>query len=228
MQADLAETTTSLTILRSLGAHFLPVGLMDEESELDILIAKQQASGRVSRNIRSLPIHVLKSLAQDIEAAGGIGGRDSRRPFNLPRICNKREDIYGAPGSSRRKAIQNKVDRWRKLTRAEYSAVLEALNVRQIVPSAPSPLKPSSFEEEPPHPNQQSPPPKSTPKTAKSTPKSTTPGRRDIALVSSHTKMTPRSKFDDLDGNKFVKYRDKDIHMRYFLKQQFCFCSFRG
>lgn len=174
---------------------------MDEENELE---ASDLHGSRT--NARSLPVHVLKSLAQDIEAAGGIGGRDSRRPFNLPRICNKREDLYGAPGSSRRKAIQNKVDRWRKLTRAEYSAVLESLNVQHKIPS--SRLKPSSFEEElPPHPNHQSPPPKrSTQKTAKSTPKkSTTPGRPDIASISLSS-MTSRSKFDDLDG-KFVKYQ---------------------
>jgi hypothetical protein len=105
MQADLADTSTNLTTLSSIKAHFLTVGPMDDENELDKerhRIARKQATSLRGSISRSLPEHVLKSLAQDIEAAGGIGGRDSRRPFNLQQICDRHEDLlYGAPDQSR-------------------------------------------------------------------------------------------------------------------------------
>jgi hypothetical protein len=89
---------------------------MDDKNKLDKerhWIARKQATIlHGGSNSRSLPESILKSLAQDIEAAGGIGGRDSQRPFNLQRICDRHEDIYGASDSSRRRAIQNKVDHW--------------------------------------------------------------------------------------------------------------------
>jgi hypothetical protein len=204
MQADLAvEPTRQHKELRILHAILRLVSsiLMDDDNELNNgrhrIIGKKSKRGT---NSRSLPEHVLKTLAQDIEAAGGIGGRESRRPFNLPRICEKREDIYGAPDSSRRKAIQNKVDRWRKLTRAEYSTLLQSLNVRYLPPS--SPLLPSPCGEELPL-HQLSPPQSTRKKTARSTQKPTTPSHNSASSIS-RANMTPRRKFDDLDG-KFLK-----------------------
>lgn len=72
---------------------------------------------------RGLPVHIQKILLEDIEAAGGLG------VCNLPRICNKRVDIYGNPNSKRRRAVRNKVARWKKLKERQYSRLLEQLGL---------------------------------------------------------------------------------------------------
>ena len=107
-------------------------------------------------NAAGLPLHVQKSLLQDIEESGGLGlvgcgptSTSSAKAFCLKRICNRRSNIYGEVGSERRRQVQNKVTRWKCLEQADYFLLLADLGVRPIQAKAVSTKR---FSSSPPHP----------------------------------------------------------------------------
>jgi hypothetical protein len=106
-------------------------------------------------NAAGLPLHVQKSLLQDIEESGGLGlasfgltSSCSAKAFALKNICNRRSDIYGVVGSERRRQVQNKVSRWKCLEQADYYLLLANLGVRPAQGRTLSTERSSS----PPHP----------------------------------------------------------------------------
>lgn len=70
-------------------------------------------------NNAGLPLHVQKQLLQDIENARGISFS-----YDLKRICDQRQEIYGEPGTERRRQVRNKVQHWRGLERGAYVEIL--------------------------------------------------------------------------------------------------------
>lgn len=74
--------------------------------------------------LRGLPKHLFKELLIDIEAAGGLSTN-----FNLKHLCNQKPHSYGIPNSKLRKQIQNRVDRLKNLTAADYQEYLNFFGI---------------------------------------------------------------------------------------------------
>jgi hypothetical protein len=123
-------------------------------------------------NRAGLPLHKQKQLLQAIEGYGGIGD-DFGKPFKLNRICKRRTDLYGEPGSELRRQIQNKVHYWRCLPKVEYLELLRSFGISSQ-PELVKPALPTSLEEElqlspaarKPHAKYDTTPPCSTPSTS--------------------------------------------------------------
>jgi hypothetical protein len=72
------------------------------------------SSGSARRS--ELPHCLLKQLAHDIEAFGGIESfKGTGSAQVLSKLCNQREDQYGKRGDSLREKITKKVFRWKEL-----------------------------------------------------------------------------------------------------------------
>jgi hypothetical protein len=70
-----------------------------------------------SKPRRGLSKTLQRQLLNDIERNGGILN------VSLQALCNKKADIYGSSNSLLRRAVQNKVSRWKKLTKHHYNLV---------------------------------------------------------------------------------------------------------
>jgi len=83
---------------------------------------------------RGLPIPIQKNLLEDIELGGGLS------TLNLSRLCTLREDLYGKPNSKTRRQVQNKVDKWKKLSSGDYRDLLQQFGIltRQKTPPSTS------------------------------------------------------------------------------------------
>lgn len=79
---------------------------------------------------RGLSLHIQKQLAADIEADGGLSA------FSLKKICNRKTDIYGETCSNRRRQVQNKVFKWKRLEPVEYAYLLTQLKVHSVLPTS--------------------------------------------------------------------------------------------
>ena len=66
-------------------------------------VAKKTKVGRPTE----LSFTGLKTLFQDIQNRGGLKG------LNLTDVCDNNAEELGAPGSTLRKAVQNKVGDWK-------------------------------------------------------------------------------------------------------------------
>lgn len=77
--------------------------------------------------------HVQKQLLQDIEASGEGIARLTLRP-----LCDRKSDIYGEPGTERRRQVQNKFHRWKLLETIEYHKLLNNFGVYPNVRSQES------------------------------------------------------------------------------------------
>ena len=58
-----------------------------------------------------------RQLLRDIERNGGIVN------ISLQTLCNKKSDIYGSSSSSLRRSVQNKVSRWKKLSKHNFNLI---------------------------------------------------------------------------------------------------------
>jgi len=67
-----------------------------------------------------LPIPIQKQLLQDILLNGGL------KFCKVSKLCDQKPDIYGEPGSSRRRQIQNKATKWRALDTIEFSKLCDS------------------------------------------------------------------------------------------------------
>jgi hypothetical protein len=74
---------------------------------------------------RGLPMVVLTQLLQDIEDQGGW-----HDAFKLKTLCAAKPDVYGLPGSVMRRAVQNKTQRLKKLSRVAYLELLVSLGIK--------------------------------------------------------------------------------------------------
>lgn len=72
-----------------------------------------------------LSVSVQKQLWTDIERQGGFSN------LNLASLCDNKEDVYGRPGSSLRRKVQNKVDRWKTKKAAEFENIKRNLGFTQ-------------------------------------------------------------------------------------------------
>jgi hypothetical protein len=86
---------------RSLAQH-----LQDELQSPDSCSPRTGFTPATRANAAGLPLHVQKSLLQDIEESGGLGLAGfgltlscSAKAFALKNICNWRSNIYGVVGS---------------------------------------------------------------------------------------------------------------------------------
>lgn len=77
---------------------------------------------------RGLPLHLQKQLLQDIEEAGGC------KAFKFLHLCDRKPDFYGAPGSERRRQIQNKYYKWSNYTSSKYVKLLKTFELLPKVP----------------------------------------------------------------------------------------------
>lgn len=147
-------------------------------------------------NKAGVALHIQKQLLQDIQDAGGIGDGQTL-PFKLSKLCDKRSDVYGKPGSKQRVKIRNKVYTWQQKSQQEYFDILSSFGIqtpgvgRQTPVLNSSPLRPlhspqSSFCEEM---SWTSPPP---------TPPRSTPGRESIRHA---VFQSPKGIHYDDDGN---------------------------
>ena len=73
---------------------------------------------------RGVPHNVLHQLLQDIEDHGGL-----QTAFQLKHLCARKPDVYGLPGTTMRRAIQNKTQRLKKMSRAAYLELLLSLGI---------------------------------------------------------------------------------------------------
>ncbi len=73
---------------------------------------------------RGLPPKVLQQLLQDIEDHGGLHGA-----FKLKPLCARKPDVYGLPGTVMRRAVQNKTQRLKKMSRVAYLELLVSLRI---------------------------------------------------------------------------------------------------
>jgi hypothetical protein len=64
---------------------------------------------------RGLPEGLKQQLVIDIQFAGGLDH------FSLIEICKTKQDLYGGPKTKLRRKVQNQVDRWKKVQRAEFN-----------------------------------------------------------------------------------------------------------
>lgn len=78
---------------------------------------KHHQSHSSSKPRRGLSKTLQRQLLNDIERNGGILN------VSLQALCNKKADIYGSSNSLLRRAVQNKVSRWKKLTKHHYNLV---------------------------------------------------------------------------------------------------------
>ena len=114
---------------------------MSRESYLELLLSsgiasfqQQQQQRHQMNNIRSgkqssgIKPKQLRSLLHDIEAQGG------RHGIALREICNRKPDMYGAPGSTERRVIQNKVHHLKLLSREAYLKMLATMNIQRTSP----------------------------------------------------------------------------------------------
>ena len=95
-----------------------------------------------SRRRDELPQHILKQLAKDIEANGGIatfGGTSHK----LAKLLDRRSDLYGRRAEKIRVRIQKKVYRWQELNKAGTYAerVLSKFKVQSAANRKPSKRK---------------------------------------------------------------------------------------
>ena len=75
-------------------------------------------AGKKRWDNQNLCLQKERQLLRDIEHYGGLHGSSVRA------ICNRKPDYYGAPNSTLRKAVQNKVTRWKKLSPAAYQLLV--------------------------------------------------------------------------------------------------------
>lgn len=73
---------------------------------------------------RGLPTDVLQQLLQDIEDNGGL-----HDGFKLKALCARKPDVYGLPASARRRAIQNKTQRLKRMSRVAYLELLLSFGI---------------------------------------------------------------------------------------------------
>ena len=73
---------------------------------------------------RGFPMEALKQLLQDIEDQGGW-----HETFKLKTLCDAKPDVYGLPGTAMRRAVQNKTQRLKKLSRVAYLELLVSLGI---------------------------------------------------------------------------------------------------
>ena len=71
---------------------------------------------------------LTKELLQDVEKAN-----KTRRDFDLLALCNRKESIYGAEGSNKRRSVQKKFDLLKRKTPENY---LKYLDKFEVTPSA--------------------------------------------------------------------------------------------
>ena len=110
---------------------------MEEEE----FVADSESVG--STGSRGLPKFVTKQLASDMEKEfGGIKCfRDDQDYFLLARLCNFRDEVYGAPKSDLRRKVQNKIAYWKSLDEAQYT---KRVLLKYGVPPSAGPNKKSS------------------------------------------------------------------------------------
>lgn len=86
-----------------------------------------------------LPGHLIKQLLKDIEHPGFGGLQRLQSSANggefriLTKLLDSRDDkheLYGEPGSIRRRKVQKYVDRWRKYPKFKYLDLLEKYGVK--------------------------------------------------------------------------------------------------
>ena len=81
-----------------------------------------------SKQKKPLPLYIQKAFLQDIEKVGGI------RSGKVAKVCDLDPGLYGKPGSIERRKIQNKVDRWQKLSQDEFQEVRNFILLGRILP----------------------------------------------------------------------------------------------
>lgn len=81
----------------------------------------------MSAPCRGLPTAVLRELLQDIEDNGGLNEN-----LRLKSLCAKKPDVYGLPASARRRAIQNKTQRLKKMSRVAYLELLVSMRISTL------------------------------------------------------------------------------------------------
>ena len=94
----------------------------DEESDSSGAAVRTPGRGQKETQLqflRGLPKQTLKQLLLDIEGRGGL-----EASFKLKALCDLKPDIYGLRGTTQRRAIQNRVNRLKKLTPAEHNKLL--------------------------------------------------------------------------------------------------------
>jgi hypothetical protein len=118
----------SFESFRNAGVHFIlqhPTIL-----ELIILLMRKRntqptpCTTATPQLVRGVPKHLFKQLLTDIEASGGLS-----EGFLLKRICDQNPLSYGSPNSKRRKQIQNRTDRLKKLSATDYQEYLNFFGV---------------------------------------------------------------------------------------------------
>lgn len=101
--------------------------MVDEEEETHSTVSSSSLSSV------GLPGHLLKQLALDIEAAGGIVEFDKGKNQGLNHLLDQRNlqlgEVYGQRGSDLRRKISQKVAKWKKLDSTKYLTVLAKLGV---------------------------------------------------------------------------------------------------
>lgn len=98
-----------------------PLSIGGAKKEQKKRSSRRRSKQDVIRTRSGLPLHIQKALLSDIERLGGL------QAVNLVSVCNQRPDIYGDPGTPRRRQVQNKVHLWRRLSELEYYKVLSAI-----------------------------------------------------------------------------------------------------
>jgi hypothetical protein len=81
-----------------------------------------------------LSVPLQRQLARDLEKSGGL------HIASLKEVCNRKPDIYGNRQSPQRKAIQNKVFQWKRLSEEAFQSLLIGLKVKPRESSVPAPL----------------------------------------------------------------------------------------
>jgi hypothetical protein len=95
--------------------------------------ANSQASAVSTSSKGSLPTWILKQLAEDIEATGGLESL-SKKTHKLSELLDKRYSTeincgYGKKGTEQRKKIRNKVQRWKDKSAEKYLQELKRLGI---------------------------------------------------------------------------------------------------
>jgi hypothetical protein len=95
----------------------------------DDVSVSSQGSYRSSGSQTGLTKVVLKTLASDIELAGGIKNLAGSTHI-LHRLLNQREETYGRQGDYLREQIRKKVWHWKSVSEATYLQILSDLGVK--------------------------------------------------------------------------------------------------
>lgn len=123
-------TFTENAVLRSPRQN--DINVAEEEALSDDEGTNDSSIG--SRKLDAIPAEVVKAFFTEVELAGGL----LLQATTLKDLCNRKPEIFGYPGSPRRRQIQNKFYRVKRYhSGIKYSEYLESIGVK-LAAASPS------------------------------------------------------------------------------------------